>query len=96
MRIVGTYSFTLPVVTLGDLRLAIRELDAAHVSDDMDVDISYSPTDGKTALYVYTPDEVSGELIECGDHSPPVSHFDVVLSAHPCDGPGEERDDGER
>ena len=62
--------------TVKDLRDLVSFLDKNRVRDEAQVDW------GGEYVYVIVADDVSAEFIECGDHIPPDTDFDVLLNTH--------------
>lgn len=64
------------VRTVQDLHDLIRFLDDNRVRRDAELDW------GKGHVYVLVVENAEAEFIECGDHIPPDTHFDVILNTH--------------
>ena len=74
----GFVSAHMKARTVGDLREFVRWLDEYKVSDSKEVDW------GEKALYVDLTGERAAmtEWIECGDHIPPDTAYDLLISTH--------------
>ena len=74
----GFVSAQMEACTVGDLRAFVRWLDEYKVSDSKEIDW------GAGKLYVDLTGERAAmtEWIECGDHIPPDTAYDLLISTH--------------
>jgi len=75
IEVTGWATVNAPVRNVGDLRMLLSFLDEYSVRDEAEIDW------GTGKVHVDLSDLV-GEFIECGDHIPPESMYDVLLLMH--------------
>ena len=73
----GFVSAQMEARTVGDLRAFVRWLDKYKVSDSKEIDL------GSGNVYVeLTNVAAPAEWIECGEHIPPDTAYDLLISTH--------------
>lgn len=75
IQVNGWATVNAPVRRVGDLRMLLSFLDEHSVPDEAEIDW------GTGQVHVDLADLV-GEFIACGDHVPPESAYDVLLTMH--------------
>lgn len=63
---------------IGDLRELLKWCDKYGVSDDAGLDWGY----GKVYVDVTGETAVTADWIECGDHIPPTTKYDLIIETH--------------
>ena len=75
IEINGWATVSAPVRSVGDLRMLMGFLDEHGVSEEAEIDWGT----GKVHVDIAN---LTGEFIECGEHIPPESKYDVLLVMH--------------
>lgn len=78
IKMSGFVSAECEARTLGDLRALLKWCDEYNVADDAGLDWGL----GRVYVNLTGEDAVLAEWIECGDHIPPVTKYDLIINTH--------------